>query len=330
MIEISPEIITILMLGGILLAALTGYYIGAIVGAIGLIVGWLCLGPTTTSEILYARLYSLAQNYGLLALPNFVFMGIMLERSGIVERMYSALYLWLGGYRGGLAVATVLVGTVMAACVGVIAASVTMLTLVALPAMVRRGYDKSLAAGTCAAGGTLGILIPPSIMLVIYGPMAEISVGKLFMGAFFPGFTLALLYIVYISTRALLQPKAAPPVPVEEREAVSFIRKTAMLLVALGPPGFIILSVLGTIFLGVASPTEASAVGALAAILLVIGYRRFSWQVLKETAVETLRIYAFIAFIGSMSYAFVGIFLSLGCGKVVEEAIMATPFSLFN
>ena len=172
---------------------------------------------------------------------------------------------------------TVMLGTIMAACVGIIAASVSMLTLVALPAMINRGYDKSLAAGTCAVAGTLGILIPPSIMLVIYGPMASVSVGKLFMGAFFPGLLLASLYIIYITMRCFLQPKAGPAVPVEQR-ALPFIKKTTILLTALLPPAFLILAVLGSIFFGIAAPTEAAAVGAFAAIILAVIYRKFSWK----------------------------------------------------
>lgn len=323
-LEISREIITLIMLGGILVGVLTGYYIGVIIGSVALIVGFLCLGIPETSHILFLRMYDMSQKYGFIALPLFIFMGLMLERSGIVEGLYRALYLWLGGYRGGLAVATVLVGTVLAACVGVIAASTTMLTLVALPSMMKRGYDKSLATGATAVGGTLGILIPPSIMLVIYGPMAELSVGKLFMGAIFPGLLLASLYCSYITIRCLFQPKLAPSIPVEER-AVSFPRRTALLIISLGPPALIIMSVLGSIFFGIAPPTEAAAVGAFAATLLVIAKRQFSFRLLKETAQETMKLFAYVFFIAGISYSFVGVFLSLGCGRVIEALLLAAP-----
>jgi len=206
MIEISPEITTLIMLGGILVGILSGYPLAIPIGALGLILGYAILGPSVLN-LMYTRLFALITSYVLLAAPLFIFMGIMLERSGIAERLYDALYLWLGGIRGGLAVTTVLLGTILAACVGIIGASVTMLSLLALPAMVKRGYSKSLAAGSVCAGGTLGILIPPSIMLVIYGPMAFISVGKLFMAAFIPGFVLSGLYCSYIILRCLFQPK---------------------------------------------------------------------------------------------------------------------------
>nr|MBC8476905.1 TRAP transporter large permease subunit [Dehalococcoidia bacterium] len=173
MIDISPELIAIIMMGGLLLGVSTGYPLGPVVAGIALIVGYLTWGGPQVTDLFYSRMYSLVRSYVILAAPLFIFMGLMLERSGIVERLYDALYLWLGGFRGGLAITTVLIGTILAACVGIIGASITMLALVALPAMVKRGYDKALASGSICAGGCLGILIPPSIMLVIYGPMAE-------------------------------------------------------------------------------------------------------------------------------------------------------------
>lgn len=194
MIQLSPEITTVIMLGGVLLGVLTGFPLAIPLGGMAVITGYLLYGPPVF-DLVYSRVFALVTNYLLLAVPLFIFMGGMLERSGIAGKMYDALYLWLGGLRGGLAIVTVLLGTILAATVGVIAASITMLTLVALPAMIRRGYDKGLASGAIIAGGCLGILIPPSIMLVIYGPMATISVGKLFMAAFFPGFLLSALYM---------------------------------------------------------------------------------------------------------------------------------------
>jgi len=311
------------MLGGVLLGVLIGYPLAIPVGAIGLIMGYLLFGGAVF-DLLYARLFKLIHNYVLLAIPLFVFMGVMLERSGIAERMWHALYLWLSGFRGGLAIITVLIGTVLAACVGIIGASVTMLAILALPSMLKRGYSKSLASGSVCAGGTLGILIPPSIMLVVYGPMAGISVGKLFMGAFIPGFVLSGLYCSYIALRCYFQPKIAPAVPVEER-AVPFIKKTTMLLTSLVPPALLILAVLGSIFMGIAPPTEAAAVGAFAATVLTIAYRRFSFEALKETALQSLKVTSMILLIGGLSFAYVGVFVGAGCGKVVEIAILTAP-----
>ena len=323
MIELSPEITTVIMLGGIFVGILSGYPLAIPIGALGLILGYAILGPSVLN-LMYTRLFALITSYVLLAAPLFIFMGVMRERSAVAEKMFDALYLWLGGLRGGLAVTTVLLGTILAACVGIIGASVTMLSLLALPAMVTRGYSKSLAAGSVCAGGTLGILIPPSIMLVIYGPMAFISVGKLFMAAFIPGFILSGLYCSYIVLRCLLQPSLAPAVPAEERR-VPLLKKTTMLISSMLPPALLILAVLGSIFFGIAPPTEAAAVGALVATVLAIVYRRLSWQVLTDTLSRTLRVSAMILLIGGTAFAFVGVFLAAGCGKVIEELILAAP-----
>ena len=323
MIELSPEITTVIMLGGIFVGILSGYPLAIPIGALGLILGYAILGHSVLN-LMYTRLFALITSYVLLAAPLFIFMGVMLERSAVAEKMFDALYLWLGGLRGGLAVTTVLLGTILAACVGIIGASVTMLSLLALPAMVTRGYSKSLAAGSVCAGGTLGILIPPSIMLVIYGPMAFISVGKLFMAAFIPGFILSGLYCSYIVLRCLLQPDLAPAVPAEERR-VPLLKKTTMLISSMLPPALLILAVLGSIFFGIAPPTEAAAVGALVATVLAIVYRRLSWQVLTDTLSRTLRVSAMILLIGGTAFAFVGVFLAAGCGKVIEGLILAAP-----
>ena len=323
MIEISPELATIIMLVGVLFGVLLGYPIAIPVGALALIVGYIFFGDAVF-KLLYMRVYGLVTNYILLAIPLFIFMGNMLERAGVAERMYDALYLWLSGLRGGLAIVTVLIGTVLAACVGIVGASVTMLSLIALPAMVKRGYSKSLATGAVAAGGTLGTIIPPSVLLIIYGPMASVSVGKLFFGAFLPGFILSGLYCSYILLRCYIQPSIAPPVPLEERQ-VPFIKKTKMLAASLLPPAILILAVLGAIFFGVAPPTEAAAVGAFAATLLTIAYRRFKWKVLKEAMSQTLKISGMIYLIGGLAYAFVGVFIMAGAGGVVEDLVLATP-----
>jgi tripartite ATP-independent transporter DctM subunit len=323
MISLSSEAVTIIMFGALLTGVLLGVPLAIVIGAIALGMGYVVYGSAVGS-ILYPRVFDIMTKYVFLAVPLFVFMGGMLERSGITEKMFDALYLWLGGIRGGLALTTVLIGTVLAATVGIIAASITMLALVALPAMMKRGYDKSLAAGSVCAGGCLGILIPPSVMLIIYGPMAVISVGKLFMAAFFPGFMLSGLYCLYIIVRSYLQPQLAPSVPPEER-AVPFMRKTTMLLSSMVPPVLLVLAVMGSIFTGLAAPTEAAGVGAFAATLLTIAYRRFNLKVLRETSMLTLKIAGFIFLIIVMAYAFVGVFIAAGGPKVVEEAILAAP-----
>jgi tripartite ATP-independent transporter DctM subunit len=270
-------------------------------------------------------LYDLTLNYPYLSVPLFTFMGVVLQASGIAEELYESLYESLSGFKGGLAVVTVIVGTILAACLGVITASVTILTLIALGPMVKRGYSKSLASGTCVAAGTLGILIPPSIMLVVYGPQAGISVGQMFIGAVFPGLILSGLYVAYISISCYLKPELGPPIPLAERGKRSSAEKTMRLMKSMLPPVILIAAVLGTIFTGIAPPTEAAAVGSVAAVGLAIAYKKFSWHLVKHSAIETLRVSAFVVLIAGACYAFVGVFMSAGCGEVVSNAIMATP-----
>jgi len=324
MIDISPELVTAIMMGGILVGVLLGYPLAIVVGGIGIVMGILLFGIDISLELIYQRLFRLINNYILLAVPGFIFMGIMLGYSGITERMFSSLYVWLAGFRGGLAITTVLLGTILAACVGIIGASVTALAIIALPEMVNRGYNKAFASGAVCAGGTLGILIPPSIMLVVYGPMASLSVGKLFFGAFLPGFMLSAMYCTYIALHSLIKPKIAPGVPVEER-AVPWLKKTTDLVTSMLPPAVLILAVLGSIFFGVAAPTEAAAVGALAATLLAIAYRKFSFKILKDTALETVKVTGMVLLIGATAYAFVGIFIRAGGGDIVEQTILSAP-----
>lgn len=321
--ELSKELIAALMLGGLLVGVLTGFPLAFVMGAVAVFFGFMVWGGGV-SQLLYTRIFMVLSNYVILAVPLFVFMGLMLERSGITEKLYDALYLWLGPFRGGLAIATVLIGTILAACVGIIAASVTMLSVIAVPSMVKRGYTKSLATGATCAGGSLGILIPPSIMLVFYGPMAGISVGKLFFAAFPAGLLLSVLYVSYIAIRSFVQPSIAPSVPSEET-AVSFTKKTRVLLYSLAPPVILILAVLGTIFFGIAAPTEAAGVGAFVATLLALVYGRLNWRVLKETGLLTVKSCGMIFLFVVMSIAFVGVFIGAGGNEVVANVILATP-----
>jgi len=313
------------MFGGVLVFAMTGFPMAFVLGSVAFLTGLLVFGGNITIHILYTRLFELSLNYPYLAVPLFTFMGVILQHSGIAEKLYDALYEWLSGFKGGLAVVTVIAGTILAACLGTITASVTLLTLIALGPMIKRGYDKSLATGSVIAAGTLGILIPPSIMIVVYGPQAGVSVGKMFMGAIFPGLLLSVLYNIYITVRCYLNPKLGPPIPEEERHKISSIKKLIKLFKAIAPTLLIILAVLGTIYTGIAPPTEAAAMGSFAVVILAIVYRKFTWSLIKHSAIEVLRVSAFVLLIAGLSYAFVGIFMSAGCGEVVTNLIMAAP-----
>ena len=324
MIELSPEIFTAILLFSVMFLILAGIPVAIVIGGSTLIFGYLVFGNAVV-EVLYSRVMAVLVNYILLAVPCFVFMGTMLERSGIAERMYDATYQWFGRVRGGLAITSIIIGTLMAASIGIIAASIAMLSVVAIPSMMKRGYSKSLASGTVCAGGSLGILIPPSILLVIYGPMAQLSVGKLFFGAFTPGLLLSGLYCLYILLHSYIKPDIAPAMPLAELEGVSFSKKTFNLIVTLFPTAVLIMSVLGVIFLGIAPPTEAAAVGAVVATLLTVFYGKFSWQILKEVCLATLKTYGLVYLLVTLAYTFIAVFIGGGGDEVMRDLILSAP-----
>ena len=323
MVSISPEMVVLLMFGAVFIGVFLGYPLPFIVGGVAMVIGFLVMGPDVFA-LLRVRLWGMMISYILLAIPLFIFMGSMVEKSGCAEGLYHGLYLAFGNLRGGLAIATVLMGTVLAACVGIIAASVITLGLIGIPSMLKRGYDKSLICGSVCAGGSLGILIPPSIMLVIYGPMAGISVGKLFMGAFGPGLLLSGLYVGYIAVRAFLQPEIAPLLSIEER-SVPFSYKAKTLVTGMLPPLILVMSVLGVIFFGIAAPTEAAACGAFAATVLAFLNKRLTWTVMRETMYQTVKVSTMALMIGWSATMFTGVFLRLQGGTVVADMIMAAP-----
>lgn len=324
MVEIGPELVVILMLGGLLVCCLLGYPLAFTIAGVAVTVGFLSMGLPVFS-LFRSAIYGLLSNYVLIAVPLFIFMGVMLERSKIANRLYGAGHILFGGLRGGLAIGTVFLGTILAACVGVIAASVTMIGVIAIPEMLKRGYDKEVVCGTVCASGSLGILIPPSIMLVVYGPMAGISVGKLFAGAIFPGLILSGLYMSYIALLCYFRPKTGAPLPIEERKSISIMRKTRLLVKAVLPPMFVILCVLGTIFFGVASPTEAAAIGCVAAIALAFAYRELNWKIFKESIHQAVDITAVVIIIAVFSVCFVSVLLTLGGGKAITNIVMLMP-----
>jgi len=324
-VDISSTQVVIVMFAAVFITILSGYPLFICIGAVALIVGYLALGDPVFG-LLRDRTIALLTNHILLAVPLFVFMGTIVARSGAAERLYGGLYIWFGGFRGGLAIVTVLMGTILAACVGVIIASVSMIGLVALPGMMKRGYNKELACGSACAGGTLGILIPPSIMLVIYGPMAQISVGQLFMAAIVPGLMLSSLYVSYIAISCWFKPNWAPPVPIEERSQ-PLLKKVTLLITGILPPLFIIFSVLGTIFLGIASPTEAAAVGCFAGIILAAIYRQLNFQILKEVTLQTMQVSCMALMIGASAFMFTGVFLRLGGDEAIRNLIVTAPLS---
>ena len=315
------ETILILLSVCVFAAFFLGFPIGFTLAGVGAIFSVFLLGPELTGKLISTRIMGLMTSFILLAAPLFIFMGSLLQSSGMMERMFNGMHKWLGGLRGGLAMVVIVIATIFAACVGIIGASVTTMGLIALPAMLKAGYDKRLATGVVMAGGVLGILIPPSIMIVFYAPMANVALGRLLLGAFIPGLILALLYLVYIGIRCYFQPKLGPPLPVEERRMT--ITERLSLLPVMLPPLFLILAVLGTIFLGIATPTEAAGVGALASVLLVIIFRRGqTFRIVKESTFTAIRITCMALTIAIGASIIVGLFLRIGGGQIVQELLI--------
>jgi tripartite ATP-independent transporter DctM subunit len=271
------------------------------------------------------KFFGTMQSEILIAVPLFVFMGTILEKSEVAEGVYQSLYELFGPVRGGLAFATVITCTIFASCTGVIAATVTTMTLLAVPSMLKRKYDKGLATGVVCAGGSLGILIPPSVMLVMYGPMANLSVAQLFAGALFPGLVLSVLYLVYIGLASLLKPKMAPAITEEERthKGLKLWGKAALHML---PSLLLIIAVLGSIIGGVASPTEASGVGALCALVIAFAYRKLTYENIKGAAYTTLIVTTMVFFIIIGAGIFNSVFMFLGGGALIKSMLMGLPF----
>jgi len=270
-------------------------------------------------DLLPLRIWGRMTNVTLIAVPLFVFMGVMLERSGLAEELLETMGILFGRLRGGLAMSVVVVGALLGASTGIVGATVVTMGLLAVPTMLRRGYQKELATGTVSASGTLGQIIPPSIVLVLIGDIVGVSVGDLFMGAVLPGLILVGLFMLYIAIAAYFKPGIAPAIPKEELDAIS--RRQLMMRVckALFPPLFLMVAVLGTIFAGVASPTEAAAVGAVGASLLTIAGKRFNINLLREVMITTVRLTCMVFIILCGAAAFGLVFRGLGGDDIVRE-----------
>lgn len=325
MIEMSPEIAAILMFMGIIVGLWLGHPIAFVLGGVAVIFGFLGWGPESWYMFI-GRTFDAATNNILIAIPNFILMASFLGRTGISDGLFRAMMYLFGPMNGAIALAVIVMCAVEAACTGVIGASVVSMTILAMPVMLKHGYDKHLSCGTIAAGGTLSILIPPSIMLVMMADQAGVSVGKLFAGGFLPGLILTSLFFIYIVVITYLNPKKGPALPLEERTGLSAQQKIQFILKHMVPPIFLILGVLGSIWTGVATATEASGVGAFVAFLLMIAYGKFNWKTLAECIWSAARTNCMVMAIIIGASIFTGVFLGLGGGKVVTDIIMAFDF----
>lgn len=296
--------------------------LGAMLEYFGVPLGGFYEANFTVYKAVINRIYKLGENQILVALPMFIYMGFMLDKSGIAEKMMLSMQNLFGKVRGGLGVTVTMIGIILAASTGIVGASVVLLGILSIPAMMSQGYSKTFAVGTVAGAGTLGILIPPSIMLVIMADQLALSVGDLFMGAMFPGMLLGVLYIVYILGLGLVKPDSVPLSPDRKPFEWSLLMDVIKDIL---PAAFLILAVLGSIFAGITTPTEASGIGAAGALLLTIFNRRFSLKVLKEVTLSAFNTTAYIygILIGATCFALV--LRNLGGDEFIEKLLMALP-----
>jgi tripartite ATP-independent transporter DctM subunit len=318
--QAAAVILMVLLLG----LVIGGAHLAFVLMLLAIVFGLAYMGPMVFSMSMLS-FFGTMESEELIAVPLFVFMGTILEKSEVAENVYQSLYEVFGPVRGGLAFATIVTCTVFAACTGVIAATVTTMTLLAVPAMLKRKYNKGLATGVVCAGGSLGILIPPSVMLVMYGPMANLSVAKLFAAALFPGLLLSGLYLLYIVLGSWLRPTLAPAISREEMPARDhrFWLKVAWQML---PTVLLIVAVLGSIIGGVASPTEASGLGALCALILTACYRKLNYATLRDAAYTTLVVSAMVFFIIIGAGIFNSVFLYLGGGEMIKAMLLGLPY----
>jgi len=333
----SVEILTVLMFLTLMASIAMGHPLAITLAAVATVFGLIDNGFEVQALMgLFANnAWGIFLNYTLVAVPLFIFMAQILDRSKVSEGLFDALYQVLGGLRGGLGLAVIVVSTVFAATTGIVGASVVAMGLMAGPALLRRGYDRALSAGIICSSGTLGILIPPSIMLVVYGGLTgqkETSVGNLFAAAILPGLLLSSLYLLYVGVRCYMQPKVGPPIPLEDRTA-TVGQKITMTMKNFVPPFGLILTVMGTILAGVATPTEAAALGCVGALVLALVSRKLNWEVISAACISTARTTAMIMalFLGGKFFSVV--FLSMGGGDVVANTLLGmdvNPYVVFT
>jgi tripartite ATP-independent transporter DctM subunit len=321
----SIELVTLLLFIVLFALIFLGVPLAFALGSAAIIFSYFLLGPKSL-YLLTSRTSGAMFNYVMLAVPLFMFMANVLERSGLADDLYHAFHIWMGPIRGGLAIGTVLICTAMAAMSGVSAAAVLTMGIIAVPAMLKRGYDKSMVLGATMAGGALGQLIPPSVLMVVYGGMAGVSVGKMFMGGVFPGLVLSGLFILYIGIRSFIQKDLAPALPLEERQQITW-RMKFVALKAIILPVLLIVGVLGSIFEGIATPTEAAAIGAFGSVICGLIYGRLTWEVIKVACLNTLKSSCMVMWIMIGSLLFVSFYFGVGGADFVKDTLVGIKLS---
>ena len=316
----SPELLGLIMIALMVVSIMIGFPTAFTLMALGVTFGFLGIG-FVVFDLVVQRTFFVMQNDVLVAIPLFLFMGYLIERAGILDELFHAVQAMFGWLPGSLAVATLATGTIFATATGIVGASVTLLGLLAFPVMMRAKYEKTFAAGAITASGTLGILIPPSVLLILYGFVAGVSVPRLYAGAFLPGFALSGLYLGYIVSRAWLRPKDAPMMPKELREKLDRGAMARLILRGFVPIVSLILFVMGAIFLGFATPSEGAALGALGGILLAAMHRRLNFGMIKESVFLTVRAASMVGWLLVGSSIFAAVFARLGGSAVISSFV---------
>ncbi len=318
----SIEWITALMILSFMALLGAGLPLAFATGAIAVTFALMLFGPSSLNLIV-SRIFTLMGNYVLVSVPLFILMACVLERAGVAEDLFRAVHVWSGGLRGGLAVAVIISCAIMAAMVGVIGAEVVTMGVVALPAMLSRHYDKDLALGSICAGGGLATLIPPSVVFIMYGLTAGVSVGQLYMAGVVPGLLLAGFYIAYIVIRSYLQPELAPAASEAERNIP--LREKVALLRGLILPGLVAFGVLGSLYAGLATPTEAAGVGCLGAFIAAAVHRRLTWENLTRAVVDTTKVTCMLYWLFFGASTLIGVYTLAGGTNFMKQTITALP-----
>jgi tripartite ATP-independent transporter DctM subunit len=321
----SNEYLGLILLAALLVGIFAGFPIAFTLIVLSVVFGYIGFGDTVFYLMVFQTI-GLMKEETLAAVPLFIFMGHVLEQAGLMERLFKSFQLILAPLRGSLYLGVLLTATLFATATGIIGASVTVMGMMAAPAMIKAGYDSKLSAGTITAGGTLGILIPPSVMLVVMGPVAGVSIIKLFAAAIVPGLILAGLYIAYTMIRSHLNPGLGPPLP-RDQWAPSFGKLVREFLAGIVPMAAIMFAALGSIIFGLATPTEAAAMGATGAIVLTLAYRRFSFRALREACLKTLITSSLVLFLAVASNIYGAVFTRLGASTMMAEAMLGLPLS---
>src|SRR3989442_382490 len=322
----SPEALGLVMILLMVVSILIGFPTAFTLMSLGITFGFLGLG-FLVFDLAVQRVFFVMQNDVLVAIPLFLFMGYIIERAGILDELFHAVNVMFGWLPGSLAVATLATGTIFATATGIVGAAVTLLGLLAFPAMLRAGYNKRFAAGSVTASGTLGILIPPSVLLILYGFVAGVSLPRLYSGAFLPGFMLSFLYFAYIIVWAKIRPSDAPRLPKEQREQLTGADTLRLIFRGFVPIVSLILFVLGAIFFGLPPPSQGAALGALGGIILAAAHKRLSFGMIRESVFLTVRTAAMVGWLLVGSSIFAAVFARLGGAQIIGDTILGLHLS---